>query len=189
MTKPILIAEDNSDDVLMLEIALKKAGIANPIHAVGDGEETMAYFAGRGAYANRNQFPLPGALFLDLRLPRRNGFEVLQWLRSRVEFNDLLIVILTGARETRYVQHAYQLGANSFIVKPCHSSHLYTLILYFGKYWAMSDAKSEASDVEAGEGFVLEPALAFGEMEENASGMDEFARLDDDLACAASAIS
>lgn len=189
MTKPILIAEDYADDVLMLEIALRKAGIANSIHAVGDGEEAMAYFAGQGAYADRNQFPLPGVLFLDLRLPRRNGFEVLQWLRSRAEFKDLLIVILTGARETRYVQHAYQLGANSFIVKPCHLSNICTLILYFGKYWELSDAESEAPALEAAEEFTLEPALAFGEVEKNAGGVGEFARLDDDLVCAASAIS
>jgi CheY-like chemotaxis protein len=188
MAKPILIAEDYADDVLMLEIALRQAGIANPTRAVRDGEETMAYFAGQGAYANRNKFPLPGALFLDLRLPRRNGFEVLQWLRSRAEFNDLLIVILTGARETRFVQHAYQLGANSFIVKPCQPSNIYTLILYFGKYWALSDSNSETPTVEAGEGLVLEPALAFGGVEENEGEAGEFAGLEDDLVCVANTI-
>jgi len=188
MTKPILIAEDNADDVLMMEIALRKAGIANPTRAVRDGEETMAYFAGQGAYANRNQFPLPGALFLDLRLPRRNGLEVLQWLRNRAEFKDLLIVILTGQRETRYVRQAYQLGANSFIIKPCYASHLCTLILCFGKYWALSDAGLETPTVEAGEELVLEPALASSGTEENESEAGEFARLEDGLACVASAI-
>jgi CheY-like chemotaxis protein len=138
MTKPILIAEDYPDDVLLLEMALKQAGVANPAHSVRNGEEAMAYFSGEGDYADRDQFPLPGVLFLDLRLPRHNGFEVLQWLRSRPEFKDLLVVILTGARETRYVEHAYQLGANSFIIKPCNPSHIYTLMLYFRKYWTLA---------------------------------------------------
>ena len=156
MTKPILIAEDNVDDVLMLEIALKKAGIANPIHAVGDGEETMAYFAGQGVYADRRQFPLPGALFLDLRLPRHNGFEVLQWLRSRREFKDLLIIILTGARETRFIQHAYQLGANSFIIKPCNPYHIDILILHYRKCWALAE-EAEAPAMDVAEGWLPEP--------------------------------
>jgi CheY-like chemotaxis protein len=114
----ILLAEDNENDVLMLRRAARHAKFTNPLQVVEDGEEVIAYLLGGGKYADRRRYPLPGLLLLDLKMPRRNGFEVLQWLREQPEFAQLQVVVLSSSDEIKDINRAYELGANSFLVKP-----------------------------------------------------------------------
>ena len=115
---PILLAEDDENDVIMFRRASRHANLTNPLLVVNDGNEVIAYLSGEGKYADRKQFPIPGLLLLDLKMPRKDGFEVLQWLRSRPEFADLQVVVLTASDQFRDINRSYELGANSFLVKP-----------------------------------------------------------------------
>lgn len=113
----ILVAEDNDDDRLLLQRALSKARVLNPILSVRDGEETIAYLEGTGPYADRAKFPLPILLLLDLNMPKKSGLEVLAWLQAH-HTDKLGIVVLTGATDLTLLNRAYALGAHSFLVKP-----------------------------------------------------------------------
>jgi CheY-like chemotaxis protein len=116
--RSILVAEDNENDIIVLRRAARNARFTMPLSIVTDGEEAIAYLRGDGKYANRRRHPLPGLLLLDLKMPRKNGFEVLQWLRDQLHFADLQVVVLSSCDEIRDINRAYELGANSFLVKP-----------------------------------------------------------------------
>jgi CheY-like chemotaxis protein len=114
----ILVVEDNEDDVYILNGVFRKAAIANPIQLASDGQQASDYIAGVGQFANREQFPLPFLVLLDLKLPYRHGFEVLQSLRSQSTLDHVSVVVLTSSAEERDIVKAYDLGARSFLVKP-----------------------------------------------------------------------
>jgi CheY-like chemotaxis protein len=113
----ILLVEDDPDDVFLMQRALKQAGIANPLQYASDGQQALDYLTGAGAYADRDKYPLPHLVFLDLKLPLIHGFEVLAWIRGS-KFARLPIVLLTSSAEERDVEQARRLGARSFLVKP-----------------------------------------------------------------------
>jgi CheY-like chemotaxis protein len=131
----ILIAEDNDDHVLLLRRALKKGAVVNPIFVVGDGEEAISYLAGKGKYADRYEYPLPGLLLLDLKMPGKDGFEVLQWIRQEPVLRRLRIVVLTTSDDPGDVNRAYDLGANSFIVKPIENHQFFGVTEAIKGYW------------------------------------------------------
>ena len=114
----VLLAEDSENDILMFRRAARRAKFNQPLRVVTSGEEVIAYLKGEGKFSDRDQYPLPGLLLLDLKMPRMNGFEVLQWLRQQLEFAALQVVVLSSSDEIRDINRAYQLGANSFLVKP-----------------------------------------------------------------------
>src|SRR6185436_2235354 len=114
----ILIAEDNEDHVILLRRALQKGALLNPIFVVNDGEETVAYLKGEGKYADRYEYPLPALLLLDLKMPKKNGFEVLEWIRQQPGLRRLRVVVLTTSDSPDDIDRAYELGANAFMVKP-----------------------------------------------------------------------
>ena len=136
MAKQILIADDDATDAELLLRVLQKAGLTNPVATVTDGEETLAYLKGEGQFADREKFPLPSVLFLDLKMPRLNGLEVLECLTSQSLLADLLIIVLSGHGNPGDVSRAYQLGAHTFVVKPMHAEELGRLTKTFYKYWA-----------------------------------------------------
>jgi CheY-like chemotaxis protein len=136
MSRTILLVEDNEDDVFAFQRALKKAQIANPVQVVVDGQQALDYLSGTGRFAERGKYPLPFLVFLDLKLPYRDGFEVLAWIRQRAELNFLVVVILTGSDETRDHQQAYALGARSYLVKPPTPDELKRLIDSMRSYWS-----------------------------------------------------
>ena len=113
----ILLAEDDENDVALLRLALRKTYLKSPLHVVSDGEECIAYLEGSGKYANRHEYPLPGLLLLDLNMPRKDGFEVLRWIRDHPDVNRLRVAVLTTSDDIYDVNRAYELGANSFLVK------------------------------------------------------------------------
>ena len=114
----ILIAEDDPNDVILLELAICKNGITNPVHVVRDGEEAVEYLEGSGDYADRLAHPFPKILLLDLKMPRLNGFEVLKWVRARPGLKRLAIVIFSTSAQECDINRAYDLGANSCVMKP-----------------------------------------------------------------------
>ena len=133
--RTILLAEDNPDDVLLIQRAFRKANVTNPLQQVGDGEEAINYFAGTGIYANRQQYPLPGLLLLDLKLPRKSGLEVLAWLKEQPGLSRLPVVVFTSSREDSDIQRAYDLGVNSYLVKPVNFDALLEIVHMLGLYW------------------------------------------------------
>jgi CheY-like chemotaxis protein len=114
----ILLVEDNEDDVLIMQSAFRKAGVPNPLKFVGDGEQAIAYLKGEGAYIDRQQYPLPVVILLDLNMPRKNGFEVLQWLRQQPSLRRITVNILTASSRPEDVERAFDLGANVYLIKP-----------------------------------------------------------------------
>ena len=142
----ILLAEDEEDHVLLIRRAFTQAHILNPLHVVRDGEQAIAYLAGKGLYANRSEFPLPTLLLLDLKMPRKNGFQVLEWIRSQPTLRGLRVVVLTSSDSIRDVNQAYQLGANSFLVKPADFEQFMAVIRALEGYWIWM---SEAPQLEA----------------------------------------
>lgn len=135
MIKPILIAEDSEDDVALLQLTLKQAGITNPVFVVRNGSEVIAYFRGEGKYSNRHQFPLPRVLFLDLKMPGLGGSDVLLWLRGRPQFTQMLIVILSVVDDWKQIQQAYDLGSDTYLAKPCNREDIKNLAQYFSAFF------------------------------------------------------
>lgn len=114
----ILLVEDNEDDVFLMEIALRAAGVTNPWSVVTDGQEALDYLQGAGRFADREKFPFPKLIFLDLKLPYRSGLEILEWIRERRDLPETTVVVLTSSNEPSDLQRAYNLGAKTYLVKP-----------------------------------------------------------------------
>src|SRR6266571_1148235 len=114
----ILVAEDLPDDVMLLKLAFSRAGVTAPVRYVKNGEEAVAYLKGEGAFADRAEHPLPTMLLLDLKMPRLDGFGVLEWLRRQPGLRRFLVVVFTASYEQNDISRAFELGANSYIVKP-----------------------------------------------------------------------
>lgn len=136
MAKQILVAEDDGRDADEILRVLQKAGLTHPIVTVGDGEETLAYLKGEGRFADREKFPLPSVLFLDLKMPRLNGLEALEWLTLQLQLRNMLIVVLSGYGNPIDVSRAYQLGAHTFLTKPIQTEDVVRLTKTFYRYWA-----------------------------------------------------
>src|SRR5690242_2658306 len=140
----ILVAEDDEDYVLLIKQVFMKAHIPNPIHVVWNGEEAISYLKGDGKYSNRDEYPLPDIFLLDLKMPRINGFEVLKWVRAQPSLSALRILVLTSSDEIRDVNEAYQLGANSFLVKPLDFEDFTHLSRLIADFWFKASRTPEA---------------------------------------------
>lgn len=114
----ILVVEDNENDSLLIRRSLEKASVPNHCHFCRNAEAALEYLMGMGDYSDREQHPLPGLVLLDLKLPGLSGFDLLFWIRSQLQFRDLRVVVLTSSDHMKDVNEAYNLGANSFLVKP-----------------------------------------------------------------------
>jgi CheY-like chemotaxis protein len=132
----ILLAEDDPNDVLLIQRAFQKAGMRQVLKVVRDGEEAIAYLSGEGDFADRERFPKPFLLLLDLKMPGADGFEVLRWVRAEPETKRLLVVVLTSSNLQADVDRAYDLGANSYLVKPVSFDEMVNMIQRFEAYWS-----------------------------------------------------
>ena len=131
----ILIIEDNPDDAELITYAFRKGGIANPLIVVDDGDEAIDYVCGRSVYVDRATFPLPGLFLLDLKLPRRSGFEVLEVIRANHSTRNIPVVVLTSSNQEHDIERAYNLGANSYLVKPIGRDSLLTMVRSLDAFW------------------------------------------------------
>jgi|ERR1044071_1577059 CheY-like chemotaxis protein len=114
----ILLVDDSENDICLVRAAFRMAELKNPIQETRNGEEALAYLQGEGPFGDRKQFPLPAVMLLDLNMPMRNGFEVLEWLRAQPGLKRLTVIILTASLREEDVDRAFDLGANAFLVKP-----------------------------------------------------------------------
>ena len=127
----VLIAEDNPDDARLIERAVRKT-LPNPIQWAKDGYEALAYIRGDGDFGNREQYPYPDLLLLDLRMPNLDGFGVLRWLQSMKSEHSILTIVLSSTREMWELREAYKLGANSFLAKPPNVAELKSALEAWG---------------------------------------------------------
>jgi CheY-like chemotaxis protein len=132
---PILLAEDDENDRFFLHRALQRAGLPNRLITVQDGQEAINYLAGNGAFADRHAHPLPGLLLLDLNMPKLNGFEVLAWLDSQPDFEQLPVVVLSSSAQESDIQKARDLGADDYQIKPQNYETLITIIRELHSRW------------------------------------------------------
>ena len=131
----ILLVEDDSNDILFIQRAFRRSKLENSIQVVRDGDEAVAYLSGEGKYVDRNLYPLPGMILLDLKLPRRSGLEVLEWIRNQPVLKRIPVVILTSSKENADVNTAYDIGVNSYLLKPVNYNALNKMIDTLNAFW------------------------------------------------------
>lgn len=131
----ILLVEDLADDVLLVRRAFAEAKLDPALHVVGDGEEALDYLLGMGKYANRNDYPMPSLVLLDLKLPKMNGIEVLRWIRLQPNLKALRVIVLTSSEDIFDVNRAYEAGANSFLVKPLDFTNYPAMMGTLSRFW------------------------------------------------------
>ncbi len=131
----ILQVEDDRNDVFFLQHAFKAAGITHPLQVVRDGQEAIEYLSGIGQFAERARHPFPCLILLDLKLPRKNGFEVLDWVREKEDLRQLTVIVLTSSGRQVDIDRAYLLGANSFVIKPSKLEERLELAKLIKAYW------------------------------------------------------
>jgi len=135
--KPIIIlyADDDPEDRMLVKEAWAESRLANELHFVEDGEELMDYLHRRGEYASLADTPLPGMILLDLNMPRKVGREALQEIKADPRLRKIPTVVLTTSKAEEDIFHAYDLGVNSFIVKPVTFQSMVDLTMTFSRYW------------------------------------------------------
>ncbi len=149
----VLHIDDDPDETVLLYSATRKAGIEFSLHNVQDGEQAIAYLSGEGIYADRNKYKIPALIFLDLKLPRATGFEVLKWIRAHPELGDLQVVVLSGSEQQDDMLRAYSTGADSYLVKPSEFDVLVSMMKNINALWltASNGQRSERANVEQGQ--------------------------------------
>jgi len=132
--KTILQVEDDPNDVFLFKHAMKKVEMANPIQVASDGQEAIDYLSGTGKFADREQYPLPDLVLLDLKLPYVMGLGVLKWIRGQPNTAPI-VIILTASAEDADIASAYRLGANAFLTKPSEASKLQDIVKAIKDFW------------------------------------------------------
>lgn len=116
--RDILIVENNSDDLFFLKRAMRSAGLNDNLFSVSDGKAAIAYLEGTNEYADRERFPLPWLIFLDLKLPYKSGIEVLEFIRSKPELQKMNVVVVTSSEDDKDTRRTTELGVNAYLLKP-----------------------------------------------------------------------
>jgi CheY-like chemotaxis protein len=134
----VLMADDSDDDCLLLKRAVSNAQRLSFIGNVADGDELVGYLNGTGEYADRIRFPMPDLLLLDLKMPRRNGFEVLKWLQAQ-PFEDMVVVVLSGSDQPEDIERALELGADDYQLKDVDDRKRLELVKALERYFVRGD--------------------------------------------------
>ena len=124
----MLLVDDSPNDIFLLRNAFEKAEFDVPLQEVHNGEQAIAYLKGEGVYSDRNQYPIPSVVLLDLNMPMKNGFDVLAWVRAQPAFKHLSVIVLTASMRPEDVERAFDLGATSYLVKPIDIGDLASMI-------------------------------------------------------------
>jgi CheY-like chemotaxis protein len=133
--KTVLLVEDNEDDVFFMKMACQRTGIPHALQVVEDGDAAIAYLGGQGSYADRAKYPLPDLIFLDIKMPKRSGHEVLEWIRTQPALKNLPVVMLTSSLANSDVARAYELGVTSYLRKLGHPAEFGQGVRVILKYW------------------------------------------------------
>jgi CheY-like chemotaxis protein len=136
MLKPILLVEDNPNDLELTLIALEKSQLANEVIITRDGAEALDYLACRGEYASRPAGN-PAVVLLDLKLPKVDGLEVLKEIRTTPQLKSVPVVMLTSSKEEQDLVRSYELGVNAYVVKPVDFGEFVRAIADLGIFWAV----------------------------------------------------
>ncbi len=132
---PVLLVEDDPDDVAITQRAFEKGKILNPLHVVRDGEEAIEFLEHVGRYADDEKAPRPGLILLDLNLPRLDGREVLKRIKASPSLRRIPVVVLTTSKEEADVLNCYDSGANTYITKPVEFDNFLKAVVTIGEYW------------------------------------------------------
>lgn len=141
----ILLVEDSADDVILMRRAFRKLGIENPLDVAEDGEAAIAFLQRIIAEHVNDHASLPGLILLDLKLPRLSGLEVLEWIRAQPAFRRSPVVVLTSSREAPDVARAYDLGANSYLIKPVEFQSFLDLVRTLNLYWLVLNLSADVA--------------------------------------------
>lgn len=134
--EPVLLVEDDPSDARLIQRAFGKLDVTLAMIRLTNGDDVVSYLSGEAPYENRTTYPLPSVVLLDIKLPRRSGFEVLQWVRRQpTALNRLPVIMLTSSRHSVDINRAYDLGANSYLSKPETAAQLEQLATRFQSYW------------------------------------------------------
>jgi len=133
--KNVLLVEDNEDDVFFIKMACQRSGIPHNFHVVGDGQYAIDYLANTGIKPGKAIHLLPDLVFLDIKLPKRDGHEVLEWIRSQPGLKNLPVVMLTSSLQDADVSRAYQLGVTSYLRKIASRAEFGQGVRVLLKYW------------------------------------------------------
>jgi len=137
----ILLVEDDLNDIFLVKRAFKRAEIPNQLQVVTDGEEAIRYLHGEGKYADRKLFPLPRLVVMDINMPRRTGFEVLEWIKSDGVLKRIPVIIVSASDQPSDINRAYELGANAYMVKPVDFVSVEHLFQSITQYWGAECAQ------------------------------------------------
>jgi CheY-like chemotaxis protein len=143
--KALLIVDDSDDDLFMLRRSFGNLGVQTPIHVVSDGYEALAYLSGEGRYGDRQQYPLPTVLLVDLQLRGLSGLQVLEWIRSRPELQEVAVLVLTNSDFPENLKRAYALRATSYLIKPFTTAELDELVRRICTYWTLNRTSADMS--------------------------------------------
>jgi len=143
----ILVVEDDPDDVFFLQRAFAKLGKADDLRVVRDGDEAIAYLSGAEPFADRALNPPPSLILLDLKLPRKSGFEVLEWCRRKAGLSRIPVIVLTSSQSQADVARAYDLGANSYLVKPIDAVAQAEMVKTICVFWAGLNQSSRSVEL------------------------------------------
>lgn len=135
LPQTVLYVEDSPDDFALFKLASRKCGTPFSLQHAADGELAIAYLSGAGPYADREEFPFPDLVLLDLKMPRLDGFEVLHWIRTNPATKNLPVVVLAGSSFRADIRRALELGANSYAAKPARFEELQVLIDQIADVW------------------------------------------------------
>src|SRR5688500_14025205 len=134
-TRTILMVEDNDNDIFLIQRAFQKVDLGHALHVERDGDAALAYLAGQGDYADRTRYPVPSLVLLDLKLPRKSGLEILANIRQQPPLKRMPVIMLTSSRQAADINRAYDLGVNSYLVKPVEFDALLELLRNVKDYW------------------------------------------------------